>query len=138
MKPTINNHRAGSGEATELPGTRIKLRVHQRRFLICGALLAVLAAAGNAMAQSASAAGRITESVAVPEGLLLKFDNAAALSNCSQVSLGWLLVPERNKSMVAAATMVGLLRADKLLTVTVSGAAAAGQYCTVTRLSLPL
>lgn len=98
-----------------------------RAVLACGALLA--APAGWAAENWQR--GNISEVTTTARGLMIRLDSGLP-TNCTGTSLGWMLIPEANKTMVSTTLLLWIM-GRRTIDVYTSAASAGDSYCSVTQ-----
>jgi len=95
----------------------------------CGRLAAILAltAASSIWAAESYQTGTITNITTIPEGVLLMLD-VGPPTNCTGTPYNWMLVPEANKTMVAAVFMMWV-SGQRRVTVYSAGAYTGNGFC---------
>lgn len=109
-------------------GCRLRARAGNARprSAVALALVAFVAsvAFGSASAADSHQVGSITNVTATTDGLMVMLDNGPP-TNCAATPYGWMLIPEINKTMVAATLALWLVGRTRV-TVYTSGTYAGG------------
>lgn len=121
---------AGSAAAwaARVSRTREGASAWRREVRRCAIALLLSMASTFAAAGTSYQGGNISNTTTVPEGLLIMLDTGPP-SNCAGTPYGWMLIPEANKTMVAA-TLALWLTGKTNVTVYVSSYSGSG-YCTI-------
>ena len=75
--------------------------------------------------------GNISEVTTTARGLMIRLDSGLP-TNCTGTSMGWMLIPEANKTMVST-TLLLWITGRRVIDVYTSAPSAGDSYCSVTQ-----